>query len=82
MNQTTGYFTFPTSSGKLTTISDDYVSTADQTYYTCMNQTSNGNCFTVYTIDGYTSSTSNGVTNLSNYQYGSIYIKSSGYSSI
>ena len=36
--------------------------TADQTYYTCMNQTSNGNCFTVYTIDGYTSSTSNGVT--------------------
>ena len=62
MNQTTGYFTFPTSSGKLTTISDDYVSTAEQTYYTCMNQTSNGNCFTVYTIDGYTSSTSNGVT--------------------
>ena len=40
----------------------DYKSTSTQKYYTCMNQSSNGGCGTLYVIYDATSSTSNGNT--------------------
>lgn len=60
-NSSTGFYTWTSSTAKLGLI-PDYISDADKKYYTCMNQTSNGNCTTVYAIYNYSSTVSNGVT--------------------
>ena len=53
--------TYYISNSKMGTMTDSK-STSSQKYYTCVNQSSNGNCSTLYVIYEVTSSTSNGNT--------------------
>lgn len=61
LNTATGYYTWPSNTGKLDFLTN-IISNDSKKYYTCMNQTSNGNCTNVYVIYAVNTTTSNGVT--------------------